>query len=443
MRLLSALTNAMTIPLIALAAYCCGGPRKGPLAAVLAAILFAGSGTQLNASQDARPYVFMTLAMTLGLLGSVRIMTETSRARQPMTRLLRRDPGVAAAFACTGTGIALLGWSHNLGTVFGLLLGVALLVWWFACDRSRGLFINLLLAAGLAALLYSPNLPIILMQVTAMKDQGFWLTRPGLANLFRVILQMPLGYVSVSGPQIALGGVAVLAGLAGFVALWRQARAIALLLLFLAVFPTALFFVISRIGQPIFLFRTLQASQVPAIMLISFAPFAFSRYGRAVAAAVPLLVLPIVWSHLTTLERGGEDWRGIVTQIRDQSAGEVPKVIVLPAAAELPLLYYTRKLGVAMELIPLPGAYPARGPGYTYPTGGGWSPAITAEILPDLAQAIGTSGQVWFIARIPKLYDHDMLVDQALRHRFPCRSSAYSYATLLTEPRPDASCPAW
>lgn len=442
LRLLSALVNAATIPMIALTARTCGGPRMGSLAALLAALLFACSATQLNASQDARPYAFMTLAMTLGLFGSARVMMDPARAGRPMMQILRHDRGMAAAFGCIGTGLALLGWSHNLGTVFGLLLGLALLVWWFACDRSRGVFVNLLLAAGLAAVLYGPNLPIVAMQLQTMGEQGFWLARPGLVNLFRTMIQMPLGHAPFSGWQVVLGGIAILAGGAGFVALSRQARTIALLLLFMAIMPAALFFVLSRIGQPIFMFRTLQISQVPVIVLISFAPFALPRLKRGIAAgAVIGLILPLAGTHLQTAGQGSEDWRGIVTEIRHQSAGETPKVVILPAAAELPILYYAEQLDTPLEILSVPGSYPVRGEGHTYPTGGGGSPAITAGMIPVLEASLGTSERLWFITRRPDLYDKDALVREMVLRRAPCTVSGHAFATQHAAALPDGTCP--
>lgn len=353
LRLLSVAINVATIPLVALLAWLCGDRQSGRPAAILAAILFACSATQVHAAQEARPYALMTLGMAMAIASAVAAMTGGPRARAPMRRMLRQDRPMAAAFAGIGIGIALLGWSHNYGLVFATILGACLFGWWLAQGALRGLLANLLISVGIALLLYAPNLLIVLMQTQSLNSRGFWVEIPTLKTVGGTILKMPLGHAGLlERPEFLaaamLSLVLALAGLAAMIGPARRLpRAVPLTLFVMATVPAVVSFVLSHLGQPIFLFRTLQPSQVPMVAGLAFAPLTLRRLltvrAQGMAFVLPvLLAVTAMWhSPPGRQDSFDEDWRALTRAIAAASAPMVPKLVIFPVESELPFLYYT------------------------------------------------------------------------------------------------------
>ncbi|MCE6949511.1 hypothetical protein LAZ29_00910 [Cereibacter sphaeroides] len=450
LRLLSTLINLATIPLVARAAFLCGGREMGPFAALASAFLFACSATQLAASQDARPYVFMTFGLVIALLSAIRIMTKEQSASQPIFRLAGHDLAMSGAFAGLGAGIALMAWSHNVGAVFGLWLGISLFVWWFVRGRSKILFLNLLVAAAIAVLVYSPNIPILMMQLEVMGKNGFWLDRPGWMDVYWTLIELPLGFSRYSRRSIAFSGLALLAVIVGAVVLFRATRraeprrAVFYLLIVMSAAPAATTFALSWIGQPIFLFRTIQPSQVPLIILMSFMPFIGGSLKSAGVVGLAALATASALPRLSVVTIPGEDWRELVLAIKEsrRTENEIPKVMIVPAEAEVPLVYYSKRLDVPMDLQAVPAAYPAIGPDYVYPAGGGGSPRIVADMRTDVEQEISGVDRVWFVTRGREFFDPEKVVESALRRRFPCELQELPRGQLLAAADEYGRCPA-
>ncbi|MTE01768.1 hypothetical protein GIY56_15870 [Paracoccus sp. YIM 132242] len=451
LRIPSVLFNVATIPLVALSARLCSDRRTGRSAAILAAILFAGSATQVYAAQEARPYALMTLAMAVALTSALAVMTARARAGAPMHRLLARDRKMALAFAGIGIGIALLAWSHNFGPVFGLILGACLFAWWLSEGAPRGLLVNLLLSAGLAALLYAPNIPILLMQTRSLGAEGFWLEPPGPRAVASAILELPLGHSRSEGAVIllfaALSSLVALSGLAGMMSQKeRPPLAVPVTLVVLATVPAILSFAGSHMGQPIFLFRTFQASQLPVLISLAFAPLALrpllpARW-RWTAPAVPLLLAATaLWSAPPGKPRwSDENWRDFT---RRMAEAPVPaKLVVYPAEAEMPLLYYGDRLGLPLDIAAVPGHYPVRGAEYSYPAGGGGSPGMTPGILSGTMANLAGDARVWIVTRGLDTYDPAGLFMTRMQREFPCLlDDTMPRIELRSRVSPDGSCP--
>ncbi len=427
LRLLSVVLNVATIPLIAVTARLCGDRHAGRPASLVAAILFACSATQLHAAQEARPYALMTFAMALALACSVAVMTAGARAHEPMRRMLMRDRPMVLAFVGIGAGLALLAWSHNFGPVFGLILAACLVGYWVSVGTPQTLFVNFLISAGVAAVLYAPNIPIILMQTQAIDSQGFWLSPPGANTIVRAAVAMPLGLSPYQGAPIAgLAALSVLTTLIGFAGLFRQAvrppLAVPATLVVMGIVPALVSFLISHLGQPVFLFRTLQASQVPVMVCLAFAPFAFGSPARwGILALLTLLAACALWSFQTGKRpSAGEAWPEIVRTIVSRSEAKVPTVLVYPPEAELPLLYYTDRLGLELDIRTVPGPYPARGSEYAYPAGGGGSPGMTPAIRDQAMSILAQEAEAWFVTRRLDIYDPTGLLMSAVARDFPC-----------------------
>lgn len=445
LRMLSTLVNCATIPLVAAAAWHAGSLRNRGIAALLAALLFACSPTQIGAAQDARAYVFMTAGMALALLGAILVLRDSERAARPVGQLLRDDRAMLAALAALGAGVALIAWSHNLGLVFAALFGIGLLLSWGMVGRPWGLLINLALAALLALLLYLPNIPILLKQLGTMGSNGFWLTRPGLSRLVDTLAGLPMGYRPLGKlkPAVALLALAVVMG--AWV-LWRDGRdaagrrATVLLLIAMLFGPTMALWVISQLAQPVFLARTLQASQVPAIILLSFAPFAWPAVSRFAAAAMAMGAIASLSIANRHFQPPHEPWREFALQAAAEPPGRM-LVVVVQSEGEIPLLHYQRLLDLKMDMHVVTGSYPVRGPGYRYPSGGASAPAVEKAMIPPmLARAQGFDG-IWLVHRSEPIFDPDGLVRSALAPHFPCTRRINPFVDRMERLRSDGSCP--
>ncbi len=387
----------------------------------------------------------MTLGMAIGLLSTITVMTAGERARQPLISMFATEPMTALAFIGIGIGIALLAWSHNLGPLFGALLGLCLIVWWLRAERSSIMLLNLSLTAGLALLLYAPNIPTAMMQMGAIRGQGFWLETPTIKDLTTVALQMPLGtfpsvFVRVLAAFIALAGLWAIDSAVGRN---EASHAVRLTLLVMAVAPPLIIFIVSLIDRPLFLFRVLQPSQVPVIVMMAFAPFAVTR-GRMLMTAITA-IFALLFASAAPLRSDtshGEDWRSIAMAIRDSaSGGIIPTVVVMPAEAELPISYYGKRLNVDMRLLVVPDHYPVRGHGYSYPAGGGGSPRITAAMAPRLENSLKSTNRIWLVSRYTRLFDPAGVIDDLVLRNFPCELKKKDVARLLARRLADGSCP--
>lgn len=452
LRLLSVLINVATIPLVSLAARLCGDQRTGQPAAILAAILFSCSATQMQAAQDARPYALMTLGMATALASTIAVMTAGARANAPLRQILTQDYRMAFAFTGIGVGIALLAWSHNFGPVIGLTLGACLLGFWMAQGTPRGLLVNLLVSAAIAVLLYAPNIPIILMQTQSIGSQGFWLGRPGVSKIFVTMREMPLGHSGFNGSKfVVMGYLSVLTAIVGLVGIiYQKTRiplAVPITLAVMAIAPALISFIISWIGQPIFLFRTFQVSQVPILIGLSFMPAAIQRYlpprQQWLASLLPLLLAATaLWSFQIANKRPDHaNYRFIIQEIAAESSPEIPKLVIYPPALELPYLYYEDLLDVPLNIVSVPSSYPARDPSYHYPAGGGGNPSMTPQMISKLMHQLKGDTTIWIVTRNVHLYDPDDLFLGGLVQDFPCLiDGRLAGIELRSRAAPDGSC---
>ena len=456
LRLLPALLSVVTLPMVFASAYIVGGPRRGPVAAILAGLLFACSATQLQAAQDARPYALMTLAMAIITLCIVHIVCHPERANRPLRHLMRRDRVMAASFALLGFGLALMAWSHNLGALFCVSAGLTVAAWWVWRGMPGPLFVNLAISALLALLFYAANLPILAMQMSTMGEHGFWLWAPSLKTLVGALLNMPfgldltaLGAQSVPARAAQALALAVLGGL-GLLALAGRRRQggrtvpAALVLLALAAFPIALSLVLTYTVRPLFLFRTLQSAQIPLLIVLAFAPFALPRLRHATVALLVVLCLASAVLYHARPERGF--WRDVAVAINESGGTErtVP-VVVLPNSLGLILDFYADRHGLGDGYLPVPAAFPAIGPQFGYPGGNGAVPGVTRENMAPVLAGLRQAERVWYLARGEEFFDKDRLFRTALTREFPCRvrqiGEGYRRAELLRRADADGSCP--
>lgn len=454
LRLLSTLVSLATLPLVVSTATVLGGRSHGRIAGLLAGFLFACSGTQLLASQDARPYAFLNFAMALATYASVRIVTNPAAASRPLPVLLRTAPLVALDFALLGIGVALLAWFHNLGSLFGMGTGLALLAWWFVQGRSLTLLLNFVIAAAIAVLCYLPNLPVILMQMQTMQANGFWLQPPGFREVLSFLSTLPFDLpLDLGGVwrKVALVVIYLILTILGLRAIGgsqrRERRDLSgvWLLPLLCFVPVLLALVLSFIFQPLFLDRTLQPAQIPALIILGFAPLALGRLrGPLMAGLATLGLLSVALYHAEPRQTFYRD----LARAIGESPTDGREVIVIPNSVALALDYYRQKDGVEMTVTSLPAPYPATESGYHYPAGGGGVPGIDAGGSHGLPPNVADSTQVWLVMRHAHLFDSAGLVQAYIDKLFPCvlrkivgkRRTENEIALLVARPADDGGC---
>ena len=437
LRLLSTLLSLLSIPFIAATAWHCAPNDDRRSAALLAALLFCLSNTQLDHAQDARPYAMMTLAMSAALFCLVYILQHPARAARPFPAL-RRDPGMLAACLGLALSLALLMWSHNIGPLFCALLGFMTLIWAIWTRQAPLLRLNLLLIAGLALLLYWPNVLILLRQTTAMDATGFWLHPPRLRLVLTDFAVLTLGL----GPLVLIG--------AWYLARRMRPRIIPALLVGLALGPMLLTAVASHIWHPIYLRRTFAASQVPILVLLAFLPPAFhTRFGlRTVHLTTGLVLgaalLSALAYHYRVLAPGmgrQENYREVVARALETADTEPVTMVVLPVSVALPLTYYRDETGADLQILSTPAPYPARDPTYRYPAGGNGVPEITERMVQDLMPRLAEAQEVWFVKRSVGLFDPNRHLVEAMDSAFPCLIETLPpYAEHRSRAKADGTC---
>ena len=265
LRLLSMLLNLLALPFILGTVWMCGDERNRKPAVILVAILFAFSNTQLGQSQNARQYALMTLAMAATLFFLVFTTQNAVRVSRSLSEILRSDRPVFFCLIGFSFSLPLLMWSHNIGVIFATLIGSILLAWSVVTRQQGRFFINLLLVATISIVLYLPHLKWVIRQATTMGETGFWLTPPRLKLFAKDIMVLTLGLA----PFCLLSAWCLFRSSAVF---------IAVILVTLTFAPMAITAVVSYLWEPIYIFRSFAASQVPALVLLALAPSAVRHY---------------------------------------------------------------------------------------------------------------------------------------------------------------------
>jgi hypothetical protein len=428
MRSLSMAMNLVTLPLVAGLGWLLAPEGARGRTAALAALLFALSETQLRIAQDARPYAMMTLAMALSLLCAVFVMLNPGRACRPLARMARDDRAMFVALSGLAAGLALLGWSHHLGGLSALAVGGGLLTWWLRGGRDGRLFANLLLVAGLSAVLWLPSGLMLLAQMRALDGNGMWIPAPSKSMILGTLLALPLGLTAplalVLAPAAILGLGALWASLAPRLGT-RTAGAVALTLILAALGTWLVTAVVSHAWIPVFLRRTLECAQVPLIVGLALLPALVARRvgDRLASAVAALLVVAAAMAasgHVQRPQEPSEDYRQASDRILATAGGGVPVVVVAPTSSSLPFLYYEAQRGRDMAIVPVPGPYPVVHPDHSYPAGGGGVPAITADMIPPLEARLRGVQEIWAFQRGHGLFDPDGVVAAHLDTAFPC-----------------------
>ena len=190
LRLLSVLFSILIIPLVYLSARLLNRSESGRTLALLAALLMAGWPYQIRYAQEARPYAFLAFATALTMLCLIWVLQNPKRLRVFPLSAPKQDSVAMLYMLGLGAGLALHMWLHNLGIIIAGLVGLFLLFWWAVyCHFNKSVFLSLLAIGAFSVLLFSPNIPNLLHQITIVSD-NFWVEVPSRSVLAKNIVEL-------------------------------------------------------------------------------------------------------------------------------------------------------------------------------------------------------------------------------------------------------------
>lgn len=416
LRSLSLLLSVATIPLVFAASR--ELERQQPsgrllLSGGIAAFLAAASPMLVLLGQEARPYPLLIFAYSLATLGLLRLIGEFRSS----------GGGDWRSWLMLAAGTELGLWAHALGLVYAGCLALALAPFWLARPMPRQRLLRGLGAIALVALLY---LPCLTMMLSRVGDWGTgWLSWSPMMLLQLIgLYTIPIEVLTIGSAFAALATI-LLAKRAIQSAVtargWTADRA--LLLLWLG--PPLIAALVSQLGVPIFLPRTLAATLIPFYLLLGAAlARALSSRERTILAAA-LVVTLIPSAVQIALRPPTESWDEVADFLnRNVKPGDA--VWVYPNDSALPL----GAAGASVALHGVPGDYPAVG--WNGPIRAG-SPAVVSLTAPQaqtLAAASITrpTGTIWLVTRQSQLFDpHHDLPDALARVRRPGGLVEWSY----------------
>jgi len=370
-RLLSVLCDLMMIPVAWL------GARRlfGREVALVTVVLLAVSPFHVQYSQEARMYALLCLLATVSMVSFLNFFETPSRAWR-------------ATYVVSTT---LMLYTH-IYSVFVIAAQVTSLglVW----RRDPGAFARLVrpwLAAGaVIAVLFAPWTISLLDQVSRVQG-AFWIARPLLIAVFHPLLtysgSVPLALLLV--PIALFGGYRLLATGGGQgvfarpLAVSGEPLPVASSLI---VFPwflmsTALPFVLSYAGSPIFLPKYTIVASVPFAMLTALGITGLPRMRWRTAAAVAMTVLSIWRFHTYFTVPKKDGWRRAAGTLETLAKSE-DVVLFYPWFNQIPFDYYHRR-GDVTRLPLVPDLE---------------TPLPEADAIPGLVQqAVGTRDRVWLV----------------------------------------------
>jgi len=388
LRSLSVLASVLTVVLIPAGARLARLGAAAERIALLAGLFLALNANSILFAQQARPYALQTLTGWLAVFCSCVLLTEVTQPGKP----LRLWISVAGLACCAGLTL----WLHNTGVfaAFGIWTGmtVALLLEGRGPRRRQMLAVGL---AGIGALLvWSPFIPMLILQSAAMDKLSYWITfKPRNVTAAWSVIS---GWPTLHYPAAALA-------LAGLYYLWRRSRLHFWHVLCVLALPVLALAAYSYLAKPVFLSR-LFAWLAPLGMVLLALGVAALRARWRLPAVVVMLVLS-AHAVLGFYRLRTEDWRTMLAQLTPETRpGDL--ILAFPNEVQMPLAYYMK--GTA-PVIYLPGPFPALGLARRY-TGNSGAPNIASEDVARVRALAAGHRRVWLIERRADLYDPGGLV---------------------------------
>ena len=370
-----------------------------PGIALLAGLFFALVPFQVHFSIEARPYALLCLAAAMVTWGALRIARTASRARS-----VSRS---GWALLVTGSTVAL--WTNNTAVLLLGALAVFFIGLWIVDRDSRGAIVPVVLAGVVVALLWAPDVPVLLQQMREVSDE-FWIARPSLAGL-----GFELHYL-VGLDDFRLTWWMVLAMCAGlFLVARRISWRAGALLAALTILPVALNIAISAWMSPILIARAL-IGITPAfiVALAAGVMLVRTRPLRLALATVLLVVHGIAVANFLSADHVKEPWKTVVARLANVALDT--RVLVVPDDLALPLGHELAQAGLPLRLRGVPADYPAIGLPMRYPSGK-CAPSVVGQDLSGLAHELGSERRVVLLTRLHNTYDPDDRVAAMLREQ--------------------------
>ncbi len=375
--------------------------RKRRLAlAVLA--LAALSPPLVEMAREVRPYPLLILAYAAGLCAVLRL------GRRAAAGAAVRGRALALYFLVQ----ALLLWLHNLGPLFAVALGLAMLVLVLRRSLGRADWLRLVGGHLVVGLIYLPALAIL-------RDQAPTWIRSTWLHFDLAVAWPRLAALYALPGALALLAAAVLAG-AALIALGRdrERRRVAAALLLTALVPVMLSLLLSALVAPVFILRTMTPVVVPSILLLGYGAIAPRGVWRWPVLGA-LLVLAVQMAAVDWQARHRppqQDWYGVVRWLAARHRpGDV--ILAYPNEGALPFDRAVGDLRLALPSRPIPTAVPSLDVGGWNPTGSRGVVSLSGARLRAIARESSIRGAptVWLLRLGPWAYDKGDLFLDALR----------------------------
>ncbi len=381
-------------------------------------------------AREVRPYPLMILTYAGALAALVTI---AGRSAQGL-------PVAGRAFAAYLVAFALMLWLHNLGPLYGVALGVALLTVTIRRGMSRVDWGWIVAGHLLVLLAWLPALFILLDQAP-MWVKATWL-KFQTADLWRRVTTIHAGPADDMRAAAAL-----LAGL-GVAVLWRRpwGKQMAAMLLVLGFVPVLLSLLMSATVAPVFIPRTMTAIAVPAALLIAIG----LNFGRGWLRLIPIVAL--LWLlgqqfafDLAAREHVRRDWyRALAWMTPRFHAGD--QVFAYPNEGALPFDRAVRDMGLTMPSRSIPTEIPSLNPppGSWYVSGSRGVPSLDQPHLHAIAEEPRTKAvpTIWLLRLGPWAYDKgDVFLNELSRGRHKVGSFSAGAIDIIGLERDDMRSP--
>jgi mannosyltransferase len=365
--------------------------------------LAAFSVSLVEMAREVRPYPVLILVYTTAHFAMFRL-----------ARRIEEGAGIGnGTFGLYLITLALTLWLHNLGPLYGLAIGLALLALVLRPGLTRRDWLWLVGGHALVAVIYLPALRIMLDQAPT------WVSSTWLKFSFVGLSTKLWALYAVPGqPQ---EGAALLLAL---LALWALVRIrdgwrVAIALASLAFVPTALSITLSVWIAPVFIMRTMTAVAVPAILIMA----SGVALQRGLWRWPGLVALLIVASQLVVVDvharRGGamQDWYGTVHWLAKRfRPGDM--VYAYPNEGALPFDFAVRDLKLDLPSRAIPTPVPSIGVGGWNPTGSRGVVSLPRGRLRSIARSPEAEAvpTIWLLRLGPWAYDKGDVFLEELSH---------------------------
>ena len=427
LRGLSATAGVAAVPVVALAARELGSlakVRRPLLFAALACLLLALSPRLVTVGQDARPYALLLLAYA----GALTFWLRLSRS----FRGSERSDGALADWAGLGATTVAVLWLHGLGILYAAAL-LGALVFTAAHSATRGRRIRLAATVSATAILY---LPCLLMMAGRTGDwSSGWLHWDPIAFPGALLDLYGLHRLDESATPIGARVLMAVLLFVGIRSLWRSGeRPLAGGLALLLLFPPLAAAIISQLGFPLFLPRTLAGVLAPAYLIAALAIAQLPKPRLALAAGAVALLFAVNLAQ--TLARPSLEKWDVAAAIleREMKPGDV--VWAYPNDVQLPL---ERALASRPSIVAIPARYPALDAAGYRRSGSPAVVTIDAEMARDWVRKNrpAPGGTIWLVWMGTAISDPDgSVVAELSQGRLPGRK--FEWDSLNLQPlRPD------